>query len=70
MGPVRQNFHFPADFGQFLAGGSNLTPPPPSRLGLNGTTTTLASLNLGGESLASLDFGGEKMAFIFSTHDF
>ena len=27
VGPVRQNFHFPADFGQFLAGGSNLTPP-------------------------------------------
>ena len=22
VGPVRQKFHFPADFGQFLAGGS------------------------------------------------
>ena len=39
VGPVRQNFHFPADFGQFLAGGSNLTPP--SRLGLTSIPSSL-----------------------------
>ena len=34
VGQVRQNLHFPADFGQFIAGGQ-IWPPPPSKLRSN-----------------------------------